>query len=408
MFQCVRTPVEALYRDFDASRLTASEAVLALRELATIRNAIDGLIGRVGVQIEESGAHKMRGERSAPAFVARELGERVGDVRELLDAASKVRLLPQVSEAVRDGRLSARQTRMIAAAAAENPAAQTRLLHSAEQGLVQLKDAVITARAEVEDPAERPARQRKLRGLHTYTDENGMVAGHFRLTPEVGGQFLATIDKETQRIFRSRRSGTDHEPLSAYAADALVNLVLGEPKAKNGTDIRMHLVLDYEVLKSGWPEAGETCEIPGVGPVDVSWVRSLLGSAFLTAVIKKGKDITTVAHLGRHVPVEVETALVVQGHECGITGCGLRGYLERDHRHDFAKGGPTALDNPRNEKSHPLSQADRPGTDGRCDDIEDTIEGTASGGNLLPDLARPHGRATRCRAAGKVVPRACA
>jgi hypothetical protein len=345
MFSCVRTPVEALSRDFDASPLTAGQAVAALRELALIRNAIDGLIGRVGVQIEESGAHKMRGERSAAAFVARELGEQVGQVRGMLAAAAQVRLLPAVDAAVRDGRLSARQTKMIAGAAAMNPEATQKLLDAAEDGLVNLKDAVIAARAEVEDAAERPARQRKLRELRTWTDEDGMLAGRFRLIPEIGGQFLATLEKETQRIFRSRRAGEDHEPLAAYAADALVNLVQGEPKAKKGADIRMHLIVDYEVLTRGWAEADETCEIPGVGPVDVSWVRGLLGSAFLTAVVKKGKDITTVAHLGRHVPVEVETGLVVQGHECGVIGCGLRGYLERDHHRDYAKGGPTSLEN---------------------------------------------------------------
>ena len=43
--------------------------------------------------------------------------------------------------------------------------------------------------------------------------------------------------------------------------------------------------------------------------MNVEWVRSLLGDAFLTVVIKKGKDITTVAHLGRHVIAEVQTAL---------------------------------------------------------------------------------------------------
>ena len=133
--------------------------------------------------------------------------------------------------------------------------------------------------------------------------------------------------------------------MAAYAADGLVNLVLGEPKAKKGVDVRVHVLVDHEVLVSGNVMPGVTCEIAGVGPVNVEWVRSLLGSAFLTAVIKKGKDITTVAHLGRHVPVEVQTAMVVQGHECCVRGCGLRGYLERDHRHDFAKGGPTALDN---------------------------------------------------------------
>src|SRR5207244_6273003 len=110
MFSCVRTPVEALARDFDASQLTAGQAVAALRELASIRNVVDGLIGRVGMQIEESGAYKMRGDRSAAAFVARELGEHVGPVRAMLDAAAQVRHLPEVDAAVRAGQLSGLQT----------------------------------------------------------------------------------------------------------------------------------------------------------------------------------------------------------------------------------------------------------------------------------------------------------
>ena len=79
---------------------------------------------------------------------------------------------------------------------------ETRLLDAADEGLTALKDACIAARAEVEDPKERPARQKKLRELRTWTDDDGMLAGRFRLTPEVGGQFLATLEKETQRIFR--------------------------------------------------------------------------------------------------------------------------------------------------------------------------------------------------------------
>ena len=90
---------------------------------------------------------------------------------------------------------------------------------------------------------------------------------------------------------------------------------------------------------------GEACEIPGVGPVDVNWARELLGTAFLTAVIKRGKDLLTVAHLGRHIPAEIRTALLVAGRECDIDGCYQRGYLERDHTHDHAKGGPTTYAN---------------------------------------------------------------
>lgn len=72
-------------------------------------------------------------------------------------------------------------------------------------------------------------------------------------------------------------------------------------------------------------------------------VREILGQAFLTAIIKKGKDIATIAHLGRHIPAELRTALTVSGRECDIDGCHHRGYLEIDHCEvDYAKRGPTA------------------------------------------------------------------
>jgi hypothetical protein len=106
----------------------------------------------------------------------------------------------------------------------------------------------------------------------------------------------------------------------------------------------VHVLVDHDALTRGEARDGETCEIPGVGPVDAQWVRSLLGEAFLTAIVKKGKDISTVAHLGRHIPAEVRTALIVGGRECVVEGCSNRGYLELDHSEvDYAKDGPTAL-----------------------------------------------------------------
>jgi hypothetical protein len=65
----------------------------------------------------------------------------------------------------------------------------------------------------------------------------------------------------------------------------------------------------------------------------------------VTAIIKHGKDIRTVAHFGRHIPAELMTALLVGGRECDAEGCHHRGYLERDHIRDHAQGGPTSYDN---------------------------------------------------------------
>ena len=61
-----------------------------------------------------------------------------------------------------------------------------------------------------------------------WTAADGMVEGHFWLTPEVGGRLKAVIDAGTQRIFRARRSAGPHEPHEAYAADALADRVLAD------------------------------------------------------------------------------------------------------------------------------------------------------------------------------------
>jgi hypothetical protein len=336
LLSSARSSIEAFALDFDASSLSSEDALRAVAELGAIRRVADGMLAKAAKRVADSGA------RDASASMARDLGVSANEVRSAIRTAARLEDLPATSAAVRAGRLSTRQAEMIADAATANPAAEAELLAAAERGLVPLKDACIAARARVEDPSARAERQRAQRFLRMWTDADGMVAGRFRLTPEVGGPMKAAIDAEVQRTFRKRRAGHEHEPHEAYAADALAAFVLGTEEVPKGARPSVHVVIDHGALVRGGAADGEVCEIPGVGPVDVAWVRELLGSAFLTAVIRRGKDILTVAHLGRHVPAEVQTALLVSGRECDVEGCFHRGYLERDHTHDHAKGGPTA------------------------------------------------------------------
>jgi hypothetical protein len=258
--------------------------------------------------------------------------------------------LPTTAAALRAGRLSSKEATLIADAATINPAEEQHLLGVAKLGLVRLRDACVEARAAAEDPKQRHARHHRDRSFRSWTDRDGMWAGQFRYSPEIGAQLKAVIEQQTQRIFRDHKTGTDHESHDAYAADAVAGFILDrtdEPSKppKPATTVTVHVMVGHETLRSGELLAGEVCEIPGVGPVDVHWVREQLGSAFLTAIITKGKDILTVAHLGRHVPAEVMTALLVSGRECDAEGCNHRGYLERDHVHEHAKGGPTSYKN---------------------------------------------------------------
>jgi hypothetical protein len=355
MFTALRSAAEDLARVYDARELSAERAVRAMEDLAAIVNAVQGMVAQTALRVDETSAHARSGDRSSQSLLARKLGIGAGEAREKMETARKLRSLPETDKQVRAGKLSSKQAQMIADAASRNPEAEQRLLDAAEDGLAPLRDACQHAKAEVEDPVERARRQKRLRGLRMWTDTDGMVAGQFRLTPEIGAQVKARIDAEVQRIFRAKRKGSEHEPHDAYAADALAEFVLADRQAseqnregrrrtaqQDPVEARVHILIDHGALMRGGAVEGEVCEIPGVGPVNVEWVRELIGSAFLTAVIKKGRDLLTVAHLGRHVPAELQTALLVSGRECDVAGCNHRGYLERDHAHDYAKGGLTA------------------------------------------------------------------
>ena len=87
--------------------------------------------------------------------------------------------------------------------------------------------------------------------------------------------------------------------------------------------------------------------IPGVGPVNVEWVREILGARIVTVSVTMGRDITTVAQRGRHVPAELLTAMIKSSGHVDDRGFSDREYLELDHCEvDHAKGGSTARSNP--------------------------------------------------------------
>ena len=330
-------------RELDAGALSGPEAVAVLSELGVLRRLVDGMIGLAAKRVEDTAAHTRGTDRTAAELCARVVGVSAGEAQRSIETAGALGSLPETDAAVRAGALSATQAGLIASAAAEDPALEHELLTVAARGSVPLKDAVIAVKARREDERERRERQQRARFHRMWTTAEGMVAGAYQLPPEEGAALKAAIEGETQRIFRDRRSSGDREPQERYAADALVQLTTGTTRKQGKVDHTVHVLVDHDALVRGEAREGETCAIPGVGPVSVEWVRERIGRAFVTAIIKKGRDIRTVAHFGRHIPAEPKTALLVGGRECCIEGCTARAYLELDHSEiDFAAGGPTA------------------------------------------------------------------
>jgi hypothetical protein len=109
-------------------------------------------------------------------------------------------------------------------------------------------------------------------------------------------------------------------------------------------DTKVIALIDYEALKRGVAEGGETCEIAGVGPVSVATVRSLLGDAFGAAIVTNGVDVFSVAHLGRSVSAHQRSALEARGYGCEVPGCGSATALEIDHIDEWCKTFRTTLE----------------------------------------------------------------
>jgi hypothetical protein len=102
---------------------------------------------------------------------------------------------------------------------------------------------------------------------------------------------------------------------------------------------------DLGALKRGHTIPGETCSIPGIGPLPVALVRQVLGDAVLELVITEGQDVRAVVTNSRHIKRALQIALEERDPTCCVPGCEMSDPLEIDHRTDFAKGGPTSLDN---------------------------------------------------------------
>ncbi len=103
--------------------------------------------------------------------------------------------------------------------------------------------------------------------------------------------------------------------------------------------------VDLAALRRGSLVTGETCEIPGVGPVPLGVARELFGDSILKVVISDGVDPRTIVHCGRTIPSHLRTALQFRDRCCVVPGCGRTFGLEYDHIVEFAKGGPTTMEN---------------------------------------------------------------
>jgi hypothetical protein len=376
------------YRD-QVSRIDADTMLGAdARRLAVLaeemKRTADALLTIAIARVNSSGAWAEGKSRSAEDWVSRTTGASWGEAKGKVELANSLRSLPETTEALVEGRISGTQAALVAQAAAIDPHAEHRLLDLANRAAhTELRDAarrvVATASGQI---ADEQAAVHRTRYLRTWTGTDGAFCLQGRLTKADGAKVLAVLEPLMEIEFtNARRQGRREQP-DAYRADALVVMAeraeIGSrsirraraaAKAAGASDSgaidaavtdahavaddrdvptpKAHIIVrvDHHALLRGHVEGDETCEIEGIGPVPVSDVEQVMGDAYLTILRTKGRDVLAATTMTRIVRPELRRALEARDRVCVVPGCGIASGLEIDHLEQFAKGGPTSIDN---------------------------------------------------------------
>lgn len=323
--------------------LARAEKLCRLRKVQAAQRATSG------------SRHGHDGAPDAAAWLAGQSGESVGASKADLATAAALGQCPATAEAASQGEISLDQAKEIAAAEAENPGSEEELLPLARRApLSRLRDESRRKRQEAIKPEDLHAKQRAARRFRAWTNELGNIAFSGELTPEVGIPLVNRLQAETDRKWREakRLAAGDGslEAREAYAADAFVEMTSGRGRGR-AKSADVVIVIDLRAWRRGRAEGDEVCRIVGGSNVPVSVAKELAVDAFFKAVIHDGENILTIAHLGRKMSAELQTALdlgpppLFNGITCCEAGCDRRHGLQWDHVDPVANRGPTSYDN---------------------------------------------------------------
>ena len=296
----------------------------------------------------ECGTWRGGGAVTEEQWLAQVSGTSEAAARDTLATAQRLDELPATEDKLRAGKLSLAQATQVTAGASIDPASEAKLLRVAERsGLGRLREEKERVVAAATDELE--ARRRAKRNRHLRTRANGVeTTGTFSGPTEEVADLLQVLKPLAEARFNEARLAGEHESHDAYRFDALVNLARSGPAAggaSKGNDHVARVRVDLPALVRGSTEAGEVCEIPGVGPVPVAHAREVLSHGLLQLVITDGMDVRTVVSTTRHVPKALKIAIDERDQRCKIRGCDNTEHLERHHVDNYAKSHDTSYGN---------------------------------------------------------------
>jgi hypothetical protein len=224
----VRSAMREYAQRFDPDRVSAADAAQVVEDAPAIKNMAATVEALAAARVAETELWKRDGDRSAAHRLARTSGTSISQAKDALEAARRLQDLTETAAAARRGELSTQQVAVIADAAIADPDAESRLLEQARTGgYGELRDACARTKANATDLEARRRQIHEQRYLRTWADTDGAHNLHLRDNPEVVAGIMASLEPIRDELFAAARSEGRHEPVEAYAADALAELGRG-------------------------------------------------------------------------------------------------------------------------------------------------------------------------------------
>jgi hypothetical protein len=299
---------------------------------------------------------------SCAAWLTWRVGLDRGAARERVRVARALGTLPRLAQALARGELSYSKVRALTRVA--TPESEERLLAVGRAGTAEHVERIVRGwrRMDRRAEAQETTRRHRIRALHVYQDEDGMVVLRGRLEPEVGAVLIQALTAAREALYQKARaqnvpaetSGADvsAEPptMPQQQADALA--LVAETALHHGIDPgapgeRYQVVVVVHVDAPVLADA----DAPGQSVLDdgarVSAETSQRLACDASRVVMRHDPNGRILEVGartRTIPPALRRALQHRDRGCRFPGCGRR-FGQGHHIHHWAHGGPTKLSN---------------------------------------------------------------
>lgn len=343
------------------------------RELATLEDEITELAAHINAatyrlltlirEFDERHGWSGAGMKSCAHWLNWKCGIALGAAREKVRIAHALTGLPQISSALRGGKVSFSKVRAMTRVA--TPQNEDYLLMIANHGTASHVERLVRNYRKVKrsDALERDNQLHALRELNWYVDDDGSYVLKARLSPEQGARIAQALDAATGAIHEEQRNvakdvpaGTSvsgETPIAAHRADALECIadtyLAGDESVVNGGDrCTIHLHTDINTLQENGD--GAEAELESGGSVSAETSRRLACDCGVVHWLEdKDEPLrTTALDIGRRtrsIPPAIRRALQRRDGGCRFPGCTAQHQLDAHHIRHWADGGETRLDN---------------------------------------------------------------